>query len=426
MERKTGEVSVKHIPCANSNNNKVEGGKKLSEAVEDVKKTPICISFKVDSSLKEETTGNANSKASCLNENQEGNVRWSTSVLPSTVHVNNSRKASLDSLKMEGYGGKPLLSKNDLPQFGRFSTGSSVISSSSRLKTGPESMQSRQDVFNNQEGTGNELDLSNLLQRRLSLLEEKVNWISAELRKTKTILSRGDCSNTMSFLSDIQEKICSIERSMASQQRDDVASLHDVVMEDEFQMVHMEEKSRCSLGCNEPNIRVRDGLPENHKDISEQSKHVEQHDSEVIKHNSEYAHLQAIDPGHLESSTQSALSNGNVESNVLNSKTLSSREFVRKLPPLTIEDSNDCLDYDASLPIDKFHENMENVEPGFEQYIECDAGSPNDLHPIGDKVAVAGCYVSDGDAILLAHDDGCCSYIDIANMEVFRILLIPT
>lgn len=40
---------------------------------------------------------------------------------------------------------------------------------------------------------------------------------------------------------------------------------------------------------------------------------------------------------------------------------------------------------------------------------------------LGKKTTTAGWFVSEGDGILLAHDDGCCSFYDVANMEVLSI-----
>jgi hypothetical protein len=49
------------------------------------------------------------------------------------------------------------------------------------------------------------------------------------------------------------------------------------------------------------------------------------------------------------------------------------------------------------------------------------------LNGIGNKIAAAGWFVSEGEAVLLAHDDATCSYYDITNSEVlyacFKILV---
>lgn len=44
--------------------------------------------------------------------------------------------------------------------------------------------------------------------------------------------------------------------------------------------------------------------------------------------------------------------------------------------------------------------------------------SGKQLLKIGEKATTAGWFVCEGEGILLAHEDGCCSYYDVANMEV--------
>ncbi|KAL2608298.1 hypothetical protein R1flu_026871 [Riccia fluitans] len=49
---------------------------------------------------------------------------------------------------------------------------------------------------------------------------------------------------------------------------------------------------------------------------------------------------------------------------------------------------------------------------------ECEDNVPSErMHQVGDKIATAGWFMGDGDAILLAHDDGYCSFYDVLNME---------
>lgn len=45
------------------------------------------------------------------------------------------------------------------------------------------------------------------------------------------------------------------------------------------------------------------------------------------------------------------------------------------------------------------------------------------LMKIGEKTTTAGWFVCEGEGILLAHEDGSCSYNDVANMEVCSVLL---
>lgn len=49
--------------------------------------------------------------------------------------------------------------------------------------------------------------------------------------------------------------------------------------------------------------------------------------------------------------------------------------------------------------------------------------SGKQLLKIGEKTTTAGWFVCEGEGILLAHEDGCCSYHDVANMEVWLFTL---
>jgi hypothetical protein len=45
------------------------------------------------------------------------------------------------------------------------------------------------------------------------------------------------------------------------------------------------------------------------------------------------------------------------------------------------------------------------------------------LNEIGCKASTAGWFISEGEAVLLAHDDGSCSFYDIVNCEVCNIVI---
>ncbi|MCO5581834.1 hypothetical protein L7F22_035723 [Adiantum nelumboides] len=94
-------------------------------------------------------------------------------------------------------------------------------------------------------------------------------------------------------------------------------------------------------------------------------------------------------------------------------------------PPVCAEDMKDALECSESPLSNSFPENAENVAPDDGIYFDYDDPISNQLHPIGEKVATAGWYVSEGEAILLGHDDGCCSYFDVANMEEKAVYAAP-
>jgi hypothetical protein len=76
--------------------------------------------------------------------------------------------------------------------------------------------------------------------------------------------------------------------------------------------------------------------------------------------------------------------------------------------------SDDETDQDYCLPLGALESPMgaRSQEPTFDEEPE------ESLHSIGDKTAIAGWFVKEGEGIAFAHDDGSCSYYDVPNMEV--------
>ncbi|KAH7276992.1 hypothetical protein KP509_39G029600 [Ceratopteris richardii] len=95
-------------------------------------------------------------------------------------------------------------------------------------------------------------------------------------------------------------------------------------------------------------------------------------------------------------------------------------------PLVQTEEMKDALECSESPLSDSAINNVENIPPDDGICFDVEEYVPNQLHPIGNKIATAGWYVSDGEAILLAHDDGSCSYYDVANMDEKSIYAAPS
>ena len=82
-------------------------------------------------------------------------------------------------------------------------------------------------------------------------------------------------------------------------------------------------------------------------------------------------------------------------------------------------DENLPLEADVleSLPVESF-KSEENIHLDGDSEINLDDYMENELNPIGNRVATAGWYVCDQGTVLLAHEDGSCSFYDAVNMEV--------
>ncbi|KAG6543661.1 hypothetical protein Mapa_014844 [Marchantia paleacea] len=80
------------------------------------------------------------------------------------------------------------------------------------------------------------------------------------------------------------------------------------------------------------------------------------------------------------------------------------------------------LGCDESLSSEEANDGQDYVHPADDDeqpYLaECeDNVSSERLHQVGDKIATAGWFMSEGEGVLLAHDDGYCSFYDVLNME---------
>ena len=67
-----------------------------------------------------------------------------------------------------------------------------------------------------------------------------------------------------------------------------------------------------------------------------------------------------------------------------------------------------------------FDDDQENKPEHFGNIEETEEVSCDRLNQLSHKTSTAGWFVSEGESVLLSHDDGCCSFHDIANSEVWR------
>ncbi|KAL1216950.1 KIN14B-interacting protein [Cardamine amara subsp. amara] len=76
---------------------------------------------------------------------------------------------------------------------------------------------------------------------------------------------------------------------------------------------------------------------------------------------------------------------------------------------------NEILRADEDLEEIDDEDNREEME-----LEEIDDGCMYQLNDIGSKTSTGGWFVSEGEAVILTHDDGSCSYYDVANSEVLH------
>ncbi|KAK6914111.1 hypothetical protein RJ641_021432 [Dillenia turbinata] len=271
------------------------------------------------------------------------------------------------------------------------------------------------------------------LHDKLAFLEGKVKRIASDIKRTKEMLDMNNPDASKVILSDIQEKISGIEKVMGHVLNDTGAKVGQT---------GEDSSGKSSVkGLSSEYLEAR--LFPHHKLLRNRAL------SKTFSSGSEL----------LKPSTVEARSEG------LEEKLLSpfdenpvAREFLALLnqekPNIITKDRNSGLDsYEiqdmdeqvgssaqgsTSSPIEKCHVELilttdEKLEEFDDQenrqaviVDEPEDASMYQLIEIGRKNSTGGWFVLEGESVLLAHDDGSCSFYDIANSEEKAVYKPPT
>ncbi|XP_010905829.1 KIN14B-interacting protein At4g14310 [Elaeis guineensis] len=284
------------------------------------------------------------------------------------------------------------------------------------------------------------------LHEKLALLEGRVQKIASEIKRTKEMLDVNNPDDSKLILSDIQNKISGIEKAVG----------------------HVMDGTKHQLGPSE--IRTGDSLQSINGEISQYGKLVDSKNS-VKGLNHEELEARFFPHQKLLRSRRSSDASGeqlllkNGGDREMKDGSLSPIDenpiALEFLASLNAEQSS--LDKDrimlaavrgmgmgmegtsaaqcaskkgisgyhkeeiellASEKLEEF-DDQEN-RPAMMVHEETDEVCRDQLCEIGHKPSTGGWFVSEGEAVLLAHDDGSCSYYDIANYEVKAEYKPPT
>ncbi|XP_022760312.1 KIN14B-interacting protein At4g14310-like [Durio zibethinus] len=296
-------------------------------------------------------------------------------------------------------------------------------------------------------GSGVGVKYPSKLHEKLAFLEGKVKRIASDIKRTKEMLDMNNPFASKVIISDIQDKISGIEKAM-----------NHVVSDSNGKM-----SASKGSGSGDEDVSTK-GVERS------QSKHEGNVKISVKELNSEELEARLF-PHHrlLRNRTSLKESSGSSQSQELSNAIDSSSELTEEKKPLSpIEDNPIALEFLASLdkeqtkvtttnkqvslensdtqetdgdgasgaqrPLKEFDakrvmefnlESDEKLEDFYEQENrptavigeEIEDASIYQLHEIGCKTSTGGWFVSEGEAVLLVHDDGSCSFYDIANCE---------
>ncbi|CAL5208021.1 unnamed protein product [Lathyrus oleraceus] len=270
------------------------------------------------------------------------------------------------------------------------------------------------------------------LHEKLAFLEGKVKRIASDIKKTKEMLDLNNPDASKVILSDIQDKISGIEKAMVrvvvsndensntDTNTNKEVSIVDGVVDDVNGVECLKPINATSLvkGLNSDELEAR--LFPHHKLIRDRT---------LIKDSSVKANVE------IEENVRSS-----VDENSIALEFLATLNETNGYPCDGIEkeksgsSNNQNCDIDMVLEADEKLEEFDDQEKENIRNTQEEEGFVGDetdeafnfkLNGIGNKIAAAGWFVSEGEAVLLAHDDASCSYYDIANSEEKSVYIPP-
>ncbi|XP_051129346.1 KIN14B-interacting protein At4g14310 [Andrographis paniculata] len=221
---------------------------------------------------------------------------------------------------------------------------------------------------------GSKMDNKNpsKLHEKLAFLEGKVKRIASDIKRTKEMLDMNNSDTSKMILSDIQEKISGIEKAMGNVSIQDSKGI-------EASNVRSSVK-----GLNVDELEAR--LFPHHKLIRDRT----------LSKAQNVGTSEAVDDGNAIASEFLASLNRGEES--------------------SIQEMSLNVSIDKNEKFDELCEEQDVPGMMFEDGVEdC---RKNKLTSIGCKLSTGGWFVFEGESVILAHDDGSCSFYDIANCEV--------
>ncbi|CAI9268837.1 unnamed protein product [Lactuca saligna] len=260
------------------------------------------------------------------------------------------------------------------------------------------------------------------LHGKLAFLEEKVKRIASDIKRTKEMLDLNNPDASKVMLSDIQETVAGIEKAMGdvvnveTEKKGDDNNLQ-VIVTKTSPIKELTDAKSSSKGLNPDELEarffphhklLRDRTTKNHETLKSEvalaiseTKHelsdsLSNSESKVtIRGNLEICEVQETDSSVNQKSRESFYSGkGNVESMLTADETFEESDDQENKGLMIYEDDVD----------DSFN---------------------NELNEIGHKTCTGGWFVSEGESVLLAHDDGSCTFYDVANSEEKSVYKAP-
>jgi len=287
------------------------------------------------------------------------------------------------------------------------------------------------------------------LHEKLAALEGRVQKIATDIKKTKEMLDENNPDEPKQILSNIQKEITAIEKAISHVKDDNKIQL-GTADSSECESSHAESAAKCT-------VVKPSGLKHAGKGLN-----TDELEARFFPHHKLLRDRKSSTSTHQESSADTKVCPGktglaapapDVDENSITMEFLASldgeeNDFFKDRRAKKMEKNMICEVADATSKTSSQGSSKNPVGPNHKEEIELLASekleefdeqenkpsmmvqeeteeSSNDqLSGIGNKSSTGGWFVSQGEAVLLAHGDGTCSYYDIANHEVFGYLLL--
>lgn len=285
------------------------------------------------------------------------------------------------------------------------------------------------------------------LHEKLAFLEGKVKRIASDIKRTKEMLDTNNPDASKLILSDIQEKISGIEKAVGNVEEDGkmvvTRSQNDERKVDGLEkMEENKEVDGKGFGNGFISEELEARLFPHHKLLRDRTS--------LIASGSTSKGLQVKDVEMINELKDKEKPTSPIDENPIALEFLAS--LNKEQPKATtevenvdlqmtdVQDVDDVVNpaaHDSSLNVFNGKDNLEIMLTSDEKLDEFDDqenmptlimedddmedNSMFQLKEIGHKTSTCGWFVSEGESVLLAHDDGSCSFYDIIHCEVCNL-----
>lgn len=448
LSRRVGENGVNGFRVSANRRENGNVGEKLMNSGEKVVSEESIANKMLSGKLKKEDTLALN----CVNSNVNGVQHASLDGCTNQCNKDGNFRATDSVMDHKGdSGNRNVVLKPRAPSTERNATGSSFRELGMRNTSNSKGSDVCKERSVNEKGMGGHASnkSASKLQEKLAFLEGKVKRIASDIKKTKEILDMNNTDASKVMLSDIQEKISGIEEAMGNAIADFNTNLNsdcsgnlknskctgtDTVQrtvheanqnkQAEFAKISMKSLSSEELearlfphhellkNCTSLKLSTSSRFQSNDKHVSNSNSGSKSETSMSLTDNNPIA-IEFLASLNKEHSGLGAIDAG--DSDEVKETGVTETSTMEQISESSAGKENTELDLQADENLDEF-DDQEN-KPSMIVVEDMEDDSVSQLTEIGSKTSTGGWFVSEGESVLLAHDDGSCSFYDVANHE---------